>query len=531
MRLKIKEKLKNRQAVLGVLLFLVVLFFGVFLRLWQLGYSSYWLDEGFTLMQARGIVEYGYPLLDSGVAEWKDLLVPYLIAPSVKFFGFEQAWILRLSSAIFGIMSIVAGYCLARVLFSVNHLTDKDKILSHYMAILVAFFMATCYWYVAWSQQVRGYSALIFFVLLCFYFLARHNRSGKARFIIYAFVSIIFAVLAKKFAIVLFLSFIFYILGKKMYRTFLFLAIPSVGIIGYFISSVREVLAVNEETYFYFYIKEYLFNYFGVVAILGWFGMVAILLSRSKQRVLNISVILFVVSSLFVFSLFIIVSEGRYLLMVTPFLFLYSAYFIEYIARSFKREVLAGIILTGVVIIFSGVFNQNIVLIPKKHYALERGVPQPDYKELYGEVRKANFTDSDVVISTNPLMDIIYLGQADYAIPWSLTGREGDTTLSDGLDVYSGAKNLWGKDGKVGLDKIKKLQKESNVYVIIDSLAYRRMDLELRSDIIMLGDEIFRTKGKYSVAAFLFPILYDGDLNYGNEIMEEKFEDFVDGES
>jgi hypothetical protein len=520
MKLKIIEKLKSRSVGLTVL-FLAILFFGIFLRLWQLDYSSYWLDEGFTLMQSRGIVEHGYPLFDSGVVEWKDLLVPYLTAPLVKAFGFEQPWILRLSSAIFGIASIIVGYLLARTLFSgsrsVKNKNEEDNTEGLFPAMLVAFFVATCHWYVAWSQQVRGYSALIFFVLLFFYFLAKHDKNEKVRFIGYAFISIIFAVLAKKFAVVLFVSFLFYLLGKKMYKIFLFFSIPSVVMIIYFVSSVQEVLLVNEGTYFYFYIKEYLFNYFGIVAVLAWFGMVAMLLNRPRQRILNISIVLFVVSSIIIFSLFIFVSEGRYLLMITPFLFLYSAYFIEYIAKSFKRKVLVGVVLAGVVIIFSGAFNQNIVLIPKKHYALEKGTPQPNYKELYSEVMKANFTDSDVVISTNPLMDIIYLGQADYAIPWSLTGREGDITFRDNQEIYSGAKRLRGRDGKIGLAKIRKLQKESNVYVIIDSLAYRRMNGKLRKDIVQNGEKIFATKGEYSVAAFLFPLIGEGGSEYEKE--------------
>lgn len=65
------NNIRKRKIVIVAALLFVVLFFGAFMRLWQLGYSSYWLDEGFTLMQARGIATHGYPLLDSGYTEWK----------------------------------------------------------------------------------------------------------------------------------------------------------------------------------------------------------------------------------------------------------------------------------------------------------------------------------------------------------------------------------------------------------------------------------------------------------------------------
>ena len=172
-------------ALLGILLY------GAFLRLYALGNDSYWIDESFTLMQARGIVQHGYPLLDSGFVEWKDFLVPYIIAPSIYFFGFEDAWLLRLPSAFFGIMSIFVGYHLAVLLFS------------RYAGLMFAFFMATCHWYVAWSQQVRGYTAMIFFVLCFFYFLAAHLKWQEKRYLYYTVFSMMCAILSKKFAVVL----------------------------------------------------------------------------------------------------------------------------------------------------------------------------------------------------------------------------------------------------------------------------------------------------------------------------------------
>ena len=134
---------------------------------------------------------------------------------------------------------------------------------------------------------------------------------------------------------------------------------------------------------------------------------------------------------------------------------------------------------------------------------------------MYQEIINNKFTNNDIIISTNPLMDLIYLGQANYAIPWSLTGREGDTTIREKKDIYSGAKRLHGEDGWAELAKIGKLQKKGNVYIIIDSLAYRRMSPKLKKDIIKSGTKIFETKDKYSVGVYLFPMTHEEGVNNG----------------
>ena len=486
------ERIKKRKILIVTIALFLVLFFGAFMRLWQLGYSSYWLDEGFTLMQARSIAAHGYPLLDSGYVEWKDLLMPYLIAPLIKIFSFEHPGVLRLWSAIFGISSILIGYHLA------------VRIFSYYTGLLFAFFIASCHWYIAWSQQARGYSAVIFFTLLFFYFLSKYEHNINAKWLSYAFLSIIFAVLAKKFSIILFVPFLFYFLGKKLYRAFLVFGVPSSLVVVYFIIKMWHILTINPLTYFGFYVKEYLFSYFGIFAILGLFGVVIAFGSSQKYKIFHASVVVFMISTIATFSLLVFVSERRYLIMITPFLFLYTAYFIEYISLKVGHKIMIGGLLFIFIVISSGVYDYSTILVPRKHYALEQYTPQPNYKKVYEKIIQDGFNEEDIIVSTNPLFDIIYLGRSDYAIPWSLTGREGDTTFIGDYEIYSGAKKLKGNDGTVGIGKIKKIQKESDVYVIMDSLASRRMEFDLWDDITDIGEEIFSDGEEHFIIVYKF---------------------------
>ena len=53
---------------------------GFFLRIYSLSYQSFWIDEVFSVNAAKGILEHGYPFLESGVVYARDVLHTYLLA-------------------------------------------------------------------------------------------------------------------------------------------------------------------------------------------------------------------------------------------------------------------------------------------------------------------------------------------------------------------------------------------------------------------------------------------------------------------
>lgn len=488
----IKNYFKNSKLIFFYLLMFIV-FIGVFLRIKYLGNDSYWLDEGFTLMQGRGVINHGYPLLDSGWIEWKDLLMPYLIAPFIKLFGLQNSFILRLPAVIFGVATIMVGYYLARQLFS--RLT----------ALMFATFLSLGYWYIAWSQQVRGYSALVFFVLLFFYFLVKHSKQAGNKYLWLAFFTIILATLSKTFGVLLLAPFLFYLFKNKKYKILLLIALPTIPVMFLARNKISNIFNLQGELHFAFYIKQYLLHYFSVVSILGWFGLIASFLNDKKNRIIHGSILIFMLGALIIFSTMVIITEGRYLLMITPFLFLYTAYFIEYLTKNLEYKTTATILIFLIVLFSSFIFDHNIVLFPQKHYKLETGTPQPNYKQAYGAIKRNGFKKEDIIVSGNTIMDLIYLDNVDYTIRWSLTGRKGDDMFKNGQDMYTGAQKLYSRDGRGGIEKIKKLQHKFNVYVVLDSLALHRMNPQLREDIIHSnGQVIFKEKGRNGIVVYFF---------------------------
>ncbi len=490
------KNIKNYFKKSGLIYFyllMIVVFVGMFLRIKYLGNDSYWLDEGFTLMQGRGIANHGYPLLDSGWIEWKDLLMPYLIAPFIKLFSLQNSFLLRLPAVIFSMATIVVGYYLARKLFS------------RLAALMFVTFLSLGYWYIAWSQQVRGYSALVFFVLLFFYFLVKHFKEDKTKYLWLAFFTIILATLSKTFGALLLVPFLFHLFKNRKYKILSLITLPAILVMFLTRNKISNIFNLQRELHFAFYIKQYLLHYFSVVSVLGWLGLIASFLNDKKDRIIHSSILIFMLGTLVVFSTMIIVTEGRYLLMITPFLFLYTAYFIEYLTKNLKYKTTATILIFLIVLFSSFIFDQNIVLFPQKHYKLETGTPQPNYKQAYEMIKKNGFKKEDIIVSGNSIMDLIYLNKVDYTIRWSLTGRRGDDMFKNGQDMYTGAQKLYSRDGRGGIEKIKKLQHKFNVYVVLDSLALHRMNPQLREDIIHSnGKIIFKEKGRNGIVVYFF---------------------------
>lgn len=190
--------------------------------------------------------------------------------------------------------------------------------------------------------------------------------------------------------------------------------------------------------------------------------------------------------------------------MITPFLFLYTIAFLYCISFKVRYGVFISSFL-GVSLIILGIrMHQGIILLPNKHYGLEYYTPQPDYNSAYNAIKVSGFDSDDTIISPNPYIDIIYLGKADYVIPWSLTGRGDETNLLNSRDFHSGAKKLSGKGKKTGMDKIESLRKKGDVYVVLDSLSVRRMKFDIWDDITDLGEEIFTTGDEDKVSVFVF---------------------------
>lgn len=150
----------------GVLLFFLVIIVSIVIRLWSLGevpISPDW-DEVSLGYNAYSIFhtgkdEYGklLPIVIRSFDDYKPALYAYLSIPSVVIFGLT-AFAVRLPSAIFGVLTVVALYFLVQELFRKN-----------YISLLSSFLLAISPWHIQFSriafESNVGLSLNIFFAL------------------------------------------------------------------------------------------------------------------------------------------------------------------------------------------------------------------------------------------------------------------------------------------------------------------------------------------------------------------------------
>lgn len=153
----------RRSRYLQVLIILTVL--GGFLRLFQLGAASLWLDEASTLTFARQSVVQIWGSLSGG--EFNPPLF-YWLEHAMLVFG-ESEVILRLFPAILGILTIPVFYLIG------------SEVLDRNTGILASALLAFSPFQIYYSQEARAYAPMLFFFSLAFYFFLRLLRSWGRR--------------------------------------------------------------------------------------------------------------------------------------------------------------------------------------------------------------------------------------------------------------------------------------------------------------------------------------------------------------
>lgn len=466
----------KKLAVWSLMIFLVAA--GFFLRSYQVGSSSLWIDEGFTITQVRAIQEHGYPLLASGKIEWKDVLLPYLLSALPS--GDNVLWF-RMISVIFGTASIIAVYLLGKSVFGGR------------VALLASSMIAFSYGHIAWSRQIRSYSLLVFFFLLCLMFLFHYRQTRQVKFLAVSVASGLLAVASKLSGLFLFPVMVWYVAQSK--KSAYMLMTKRKGLIVFDILALsalawlwrdadRGISLVTSLHYLGFYFVEYFWKSFGIVFVLALMGMHRVWRHRPKKWTEHQALIAIFFLSLFAVSFFMYVNQKRYLLFVTPLLFLYASFFLEYWASLFKRKTL---VLVATVVLCIGIDQltvRSFLFIPKTFFALEEYTPQPNFNKAYAVLRDV-IKPGDIIVSAYPFMDQIYLGRSDYALALSYTGREGDLSVTgEHREYYSGAPEV------LSITKIKELAMQSDVYIVLDDMALERVDTKY-IDFIQGNTELF----------------------------------------
>jgi 4-amino-4-deoxy-L-arabinose transferase-like glycosyltransferase len=157
---------KDKPGLKVAVLLIVLILCGSFLRLWNLGKTSFWVDEINTVYAAESFIETGEYLLPSGMPYERATLHLFLTSVAFRFSDINEAST-RFPAAVFGILSLLLVYLVAKHVFNWK------------VGLFSVFLMAFSFFEIGWSRTARMYTLLQFLALLFLYLFLLGFESRK----------------------------------------------------------------------------------------------------------------------------------------------------------------------------------------------------------------------------------------------------------------------------------------------------------------------------------------------------------------
>lgn len=208
---------------------LLILLLGVSLRIYNLGANGLWLDESEVVLSANSLPETILALKANPLYPFRSFLYKTFIY-YWKTFGTSE-FILRLSSAIFGIFSIGGIYFLGKLIFN-----EKAGIFS-------ALLLAISPFHIFYSQELRMYSIISFLGIVSIFFLWKALKDKSNFFWLGYIVTNVLNIYIQPMAFFLFIGeIIFFIIFIKRYKQILKKWVFSNSIIAILLGPVAMLL-------------------------------------------------------------------------------------------------------------------------------------------------------------------------------------------------------------------------------------------------------------------------------------------------
>ena len=141
---------------------------GFLLRIHDVGYDPFWMDEATSMLAALGWLQHDSPLLPSGELYYRAPLSTYIIAKGVQFFG-NNEWAARFLSVILGTLTIPLTYALGK------------KVAGKQIGFLAALLITFSLFSIGWSRQARMYQVFQFFFLSVIFIVSCYGRPSGIR--------------------------------------------------------------------------------------------------------------------------------------------------------------------------------------------------------------------------------------------------------------------------------------------------------------------------------------------------------------
>ena len=401
----------------------LILIFAFFIRVYNLGDTSLWIDESTSAMASKMILAKGIPLFDSG-----------LLYSRAYFFHYAQAFFMifgqtdffaRFISVIFGLLTIVLAYFIG-------------KEYSKTGGIISALFVAVFYLEVFFSRQARFYQLFQLMFFLSIYLLYKSKKNPH--YIYFALASFIITLDTQIEGLVLAPFFIIWILVYQKKWKKLLAFIPGILLIWKMFSVFGLPSGSTESAMNYFgdyltYIKNMVYLF--ILAIPG------IILAFKKNKKLTLFIIApSLITLIGIFSLQTFALRYAYFF-VFP-LVLYSSLLVSFLYEKYGKIILITILV--LLIIPSNLFFPQTyinIIKPIDYHFNDYSAPATNYKNIPLDILN-KLKDSENVLISYFSSDVEwYVRKPDFVLPFSMDGRGEDQismNSSNGeVDRYSGA--------------------------------------------------------------------------------------------
>ncbi len=484
-----------------LILLAVLVTWGFALRVYDLSYHSYWMDESYSVISTKNIDKYGMPMFDSGTRYFRHL--PYSLVLFVfGRFGYDEG-IMRFPSVIFGTLLIVVVFFYSRRLFSgvtaggadgpaIGSCDSKAAAgddANDYMALVPACLIAFSEYFIAWSRQARHYSLFMLLFFVSLYFLCVFLDRPSKRNLLYLTLFSVLAIMTHQFAMVLliiyFFSFAFNFRKVRRIKVSWPLVVLMAPALLYIARAiVRDVMYLDMKMnytghyYGFFHEQYFVFLYLSIAGVF--------LLRRNKSA---LALLFGGIIAFFLHSLLVHLLAYRYMLYLTVFLFIFAAPALLYVPRRFGDKRIQALVMAAVMGL---AMSNNFIFAPQSEIWLERDTPQPDMRGALGSIDPAR---GDVVVTVYTALSELYLRKPDYwlAFDFSRMGRTGDWLNEDGMERYTNVTPIL--DAGQFID----VTGTGHGFVIVDEMSKTRIDSGIideleKMNVVFEKDEGFWTK-------------------------------------
>ncbi len=501
----------------ALLILLALVCMGAFLRLYDLGGQSYWMDEGYTINAVLAISETGKSVLDSGLP-YSCPIYCYPTAWLADTFG-HTATIYRLPAALAGILLIILFYYIGRRLGDELSSPRADASIpsthdpTHrargwrgaepwhhagtWIGLLSAAFIAFAYFQIAWSRQARWYTlfALFFWIALLAFYHAYYYKKQRALTITVAIGATVLAILTHGLGYLLPFIMLAWILVDRLFLrehiqwrpiALATLAIPATALVLELTLGTARIARLFEEFTVYTVAPHYLAYYLTTYVVLVPLAIFGLWRPPTGGRPLLLLLSFTAVSYLVPLMFLTDIIHYRYAWHLTPVLFLCAAvgtYRLAHLtiasADRIQRLWRVGVLgVVGVLFVTLGTGT----LMPRTHYWLEADdptherrfpgtagfyayTPQPDWNDAYAYIAQER-TEDDLIISSHPHFTKIFLGEPGYWLAYNYLGHSTlPNTIRDGREYYVGAHVL------ADVDALRTRMDGASGFIIFDYMA------------------------------------------------------------